>query len=463
MVLLSVQLFLGRFHPLIVHLPVGFLLLAVILQLTGCIPRYRSIRSAVPLSLLTGCASAIMACITGYLLSLDGDYNPETLSVHMWLGIFTAIVSFIAWLISIHTISFKAMHLKSLNVFALAMLVLITAAGHYGGTLTHGSGYISTDIVFEKPKEKKQITNAEEALVFEDIVYPILQNKCGNCHNNNKKKGRLSMETLASLKKGGKHGAVITEGKPLESELIKRVLLDPADEKFMPTDGKPPLTGEETAIIQWWIESQMSGEDKKLALASPPSNIKEYILHYLGAGTAASSSTTENAATSISAPPVTDDVLAQLNNEGFVIKQISYDPDLLDITLPSTEGISNADKIKLLEPVKSNILWLNVSGNKVTDDQLAIINTFSNLQRLRLDKTPVTDAGIRRLADLSSLESINLCYTKITEACLADLSNMKSLQSVYTWGTPVKETKPGGEKSHLKIVSGESSNIAIKP
>ncbi|MGN6493174.1 MAG: DUF2231 domain-containing protein [Agriterribacter sp.] len=458
MILLDVQLFLGRFHPLLVHLPVGFLLLAALLQLAGAFERYRSIRSAVPISLLVGCISAIFACITGYLLSLGGDYNHETLSWHMWLGIITALLSFIAWLISIKVIPVTILqNARGLNIAVLIILVFVSVAGHYGGNLTHGSGYISADLLFKNKKEKKKITNAEEALVYEDIVEPILQNKCGSCHNNDKKKGQLSMETLVQLQKGGKHGAVLKEGKPLESELIKRVLLDPKDEKFMPTDGKPPLTTEERAIVQWWIEKQMTGADKKLAAAAPPDTIKQYIVKYLGASPA-TGSVTAIAATTISAPALKDEALAQLKKEGFVIKQISYAPDLLDVTLPASENDPGADRIKALEPIKDNILWLNIAGNQVKDEQLSVIKNFSNLQRLRLDNNPVTDNGIKQLFSLDALESLNLCYTNISNACLSDLSKMKNLQKVYVWGTSAK----AGTAGSLEVISG-SGELAESP
>lgn len=456
MILLDAQLFLGRFHPLLVHLPVGFLLLAALLQIAGSSARYSAVRAAVPISLLVGSVSTIFSCITGYLLSLSGDYNPETLSWHMWLGIATAILSFIAWLISIKVIPITLLqNARGLNIAVLTILVFVSVAGHYGGNLTHGSGYISADLLFENKKQKKQITNVEEALVYEDIVHSILQEKCGSCHNNDKKKGQLSMETLALLKKGGKHGVVIKEGKPLESELVKRVLLDPKDEKFMPTDGKTPLTAGETAIIQWWIEKQMAGADKKLAAAAPPDTIKKHIAQYFGATHVATDSTQGIAATTISAPRVADDALAQLKNEGFVIKQISYDPDLLDVTLPASENAPKADRLNALEKIKDNIYWLNIAGNQVKDDQLAVIKNFSNLQRLRLDRNPVTDSGIKQLLNLSSLESLNLCYTNISESCLPGLSKMKSLQTVYVWGTsvtPAKTTATG----QLQVISGSN-------
>ncbi|MCH5597492.1 DUF2231 domain-containing protein [Niabella ginsengisoli] len=199
---MSIDIFLGRFHPLLVHLPIGFLLLAAVLQFTGALPKFRRVRTAVPLTLLAGCLSAIIACVTGYLLSLSGDYNMETLDWHMWMGIITAIISFLAWLFSIKVIRIKWVHsAKLLNLLMVLMMFFISVAGHYGGSLTHGSDYLSTDILFKKEKKKKKITNVNEALVFEDIVHPILIDKCGACHNADKKKGKLSIESLELIKK----------------------------------------------------------------------------------------------------------------------------------------------------------------------------------------------------------------------------------------------------------------------
>jgi hypothetical protein len=46
----------------------------------------------------------------------------------------------------------------------------------------------------------------EDAIVFNDLVKPILQTKCMSCHNNKKAKGDLIMETEELLLKGGKTG-----------------------------------------------------------------------------------------------------------------------------------------------------------------------------------------------------------------------------------------------------------------
>ncbi len=48
-----------------------------------------------------------------------------------------------------------------------------------------------------------------------------------------------------------------------ESELYRRITLDPGHEDFMPTDGKTPLTKSETEMIRWWIENADAQRRKK--------------------------------------------------------------------------------------------------------------------------------------------------------------------------------------------------------
>ncbi len=463
MMLLNISTFIGKFHPLFVHLPIGFLLLAALLQWAGGLPSYTKIRVAVPVTLLAGAIAALFSCITGYLLSLDGGYNATTLDLHMWMGIGTTAIAFTAWLISIRKIPFSFFQsARSLNLFLVLIVAGISLAGHWGGTLTHGEGYLSFSNSGNAVAERPVINDLNEALVFRDIVQPILQHKCADCHNSNKMKGELSLQSFTQIMKGGKHGEVVVSGKPGESELIKRVLLDPSDKKFMPTDGKPPLTADETTLISWWIEHAFQKEDATIAAAAPPENIMQIVRDYFGAGiqtaaTGHSPQTQLNTASQLSAPTLQADVIQSLTNAGFVIKQIHYNPDLLDITLPAGAG-DTQKKLALLQAVKDNITWLNISGNDASDEDLEIIGSFTNLQRLRLDNNPVTDKGLQHLATLTHLESINLCFTGIEQPALATLESISSLKTAYIWGTalPQNHTYLRAD-STLKIVAGESA------
>ena len=83
--------FLGRFHPLLVHLPIGILLLAVLFAWLGRWQRFQHLKAVVPFALLMGTLAAIFSCVTGYLLSLSGEYDLQALNQHRNLGIAVAV------------------------------------------------------------------------------------------------------------------------------------------------------------------------------------------------------------------------------------------------------------------------------------------------------------------------------------------------------------------------------------
>ena len=85
--------FIGRFHPLLVHLPIGILLLAGLFSFLIKKEKYAALKPALGIALFWGMWSAIASCITGFLLSKSGDYDETAVNQHQWLGIATAITA----------------------------------------------------------------------------------------------------------------------------------------------------------------------------------------------------------------------------------------------------------------------------------------------------------------------------------------------------------------------------------
>src|SRR5688572_7216389 len=86
--------YLGRFHPLLVHLPIGILLLAFLFELLALRQGFSHLKLAIQPALLIGAIAATASCITGYLLSLEGGYAEKIVQLHQYLGIATAILAF---------------------------------------------------------------------------------------------------------------------------------------------------------------------------------------------------------------------------------------------------------------------------------------------------------------------------------------------------------------------------------
>ena len=95
--LFSITEFIGRFHPVLVHLPVGILLLAVLFQWLSLKKQFQSLQVAVGIALFCGMLSAVASCVSGYLLSTTDDYDKALIFKHQWFGIAVAVTSVIAW------------------------------------------------------------------------------------------------------------------------------------------------------------------------------------------------------------------------------------------------------------------------------------------------------------------------------------------------------------------------------
>jgi uncharacterized membrane protein len=444
MILTDIITFLGRFHPLVVHLPIGFLLMGAVFNVLSYFPNYRSLKDAMSFTLLAGFISALAACVLGYLLSKSGEYDPDVLSQHRLSGILLAILSGILWSLTTGFYSRFMMISKKIVTTLCLLLVLLTAyTGHQGGTLTHGSDYLSLETLRHQTREKP--AKAEDALVFEDVILPMFERRCEGCHQKGKRKGRLIVSTYAQLMKGGKHGPVLVPGKPEESELYRRITLDPGHEDFMPTDGKTPLTKIEIEIIRWWIESADASEGRKLLDVKGYEKITPLVASLLklpGARPLPEPETSAMRAVNAAIPSKTDmAAVSILRQKGLTVRVMLHEPVMLDVTMPAKSGITMRDIEKELSFVAGNVIWLNVSDNNLTENDLQILKQMANLEKLRLEKNPVGDGIVDLLSQLQHLEAVNLNETLLSDSGLARLHGHPGLQRVYSWNAAVTETK----------------------
>ena len=422
---------------MMIHLPIGFLLLAIVFDVASYSKNYEYLRRAVPFTLMTGFASAAVACVLGFMLSLKGDYDGQTLSNHKLSGISLTLMAGVLYVMT--TSLFKRMISLSRRVFSclcVSTLLLLSYAGHQGANLTHGNNYITLETLLHKDPGKP--ASVDEAMIFEDVVHPILEKRCMQCHQSSKKKGRLSMESLAGLLKGGKTGPSVVPGNLHESELFTRITLDPSHEDFMPTDGKPPLTKAETEILIWWIESGMAVKEKRLSELKNHQKIKPLVASYLGFGEPSVTDVKLFTAQKVNAEiPDTLDIrsVENLRKKGLVVRVMLKRPVMLDVTLPPRSGRKMSEIVNDLKPVAGNIIWLNLSDNGLTENDLQILRQMSNLEKLRLEKNPVSDGLSNHLKDLKYLEALNLNETKISPKGLHKLQSNPALQRIYTWRT----------------------------
>lgn len=143
---------LAHLHPVLVHLPIGiFILTALIYFLKGAL-RLSDVQSVIRLSLLIGIFTTLLSAGTGLLLSQKGNYPPSLINIHLLSGVAVLVTASLIW------VSYAANNekLTFLRPFLFAMLVaFIGTAGHFGGTLTHGSGFL-----FQFPETAKALPDS---------------------------------------------------------------------------------------------------------------------------------------------------------------------------------------------------------------------------------------------------------------------------------------------------------------
>ena len=445
-------IFFGRFHPVLVHFPIGFLLLAALLASGKKIGKVSISDATISLILLVSAISATFACGAGYLLSLGGGYDEAILDDHFWQGIGVAAFAWVAWAVQSDFVHKKFPVSRVVYLPALGLATILTmVAGHHGGSLTHGEGYLTayTPEPFrglagmeprrEEITEIKPIANVPEAIVYQDIVQPMLSVHCVQCHNANKQKGDLRMDSFTHLTKGGENGPIFVAGNSIESEMLRRCLLPLDDDEHMPPKGKPQLSEDQIALLAWWID-QGAPVDKKVAELKADDKIKP-ALASLSKAPATGETEYQSSASpvlSLKVPAANEKALASLKSAGLLVNAVAAEQNFLEVSAVNASEFSDA-KVVLLTPLAEQIIWLKLSGTKITDASMVEIAKLKNLNKLHLEYTAVTDLGLKNLQNLPYLEYLNLVGTKVTDAGLQSLASLKAIKDVFVWKSGVTE------------------------
>ena len=449
----DIVIFLGRFHPLLVHLPIGFLTLALLFEILSRRPAMEKLGVSVRIIWLCSALSAVVAAILGYLLSLGGGYNEEMLAQHQWFGISLAFMAGGCYLLKTDQLQSRPLVRRVYGVLLVLVSLSLIITGHLGGSLTHGSEYLvefapkpiqrmmgSSPIVDDRPK----VTSLDSADIFKDAISPILNTKCTSCHNTNKRKGELILTSFSEIMKGGENGAVITPGSLASSEIYRRITLPRDHKDFMPSEGKRPLSDEQLAIIEWWIEKD-APENGVITSLDPDDNMTELFETYYGLG--------KDGEEDIIAPEPDTAVINLLVRYGFSIRRLAAGSNLLEAKYSGS--LTDTTKVKSLLGLKDQLVWLQLSNTGISDDALQLIGQLTNLRKLNVSRNVISDQGVKHLLELSNLKYLNLYETNVTDSILVSLIGLPRLEELYLWQTRVtgeyveklKTSRPG-----LKII-----------
>jgi len=445
--------FIGHFHPVLLHLPIGVFALIILQELGAIFGRrhHEQVANPAMFPLFFGVASAIVAVLAGFLLFQGGDEFAGNALVerHLWGGIAFASAAIVTFILKAWTVALS-MNPAFYRLLLFGSVSVMGFASHDGATITHGEGYLSKYapdpirvLIGMERKEPAGVPaiptkKVEDRIVYADVVAPILERRCVQCHKESKSKGKLRMDTYDLLVKGGKEGPAIEPGNSADSNILIRMALPLDDEEHMPPEGKPQIETDEIAIIKWWIDNG----------ADPIKTVKDFdasalLLEAIARIAPATGGESEEPAESPHAAPagpdeaLTKKVAAISTEFPGALSFESQSSDLLTFTAVSLRGNLDDAGFKKLEPVTSQFVTVDLSATKITDQAVAQLASAKNLRLIRLAETDITDAAIETLLKLPALESINLYGTKVTDAGVSKLSALTNLKRLYLWKTAV--------------------------
>jgi mono/diheme cytochrome c family protein/uncharacterized membrane protein len=432
--------FFGRFHPVVLHLPIGFFIVLGVLEFLSLVPGLKNLRASTPIVLTLCIIGTLVAVTTGIVLAYGSGSNEPLVVYHMRVSLLLGIFSLGLGLLKLH-----GKHLVTRFAYHLVLLItfgLLFVASHHGGSITHGEDYLTKympdslrPLFGLEVEEEIIVASANELVLYRDVVHHIFEQNCNTCHNPNKKKGELNMETYEGLLKGGDTGYSIAQGDRDDSELYFRITLPHDDDDFMPTDGKPPLSDTEVELIGWWIDQ---GADPVLTVADhgdiPPA-ISDYIQKLFES-------------------MVSEEELEareELRKELYAHLSALHEK-LGIVIIPSAPNATNfkvetfavqkdfTDKfLEELKPFADHIVEADFSNTQLTDQSFETLAQFNNLRSLNLSKTGIRGENLGKLAQLSHLESLNLYGTDLTTDQIDELAQLTQLKNLYLFQTDLYE------------------------
>jgi hypothetical protein len=320
------------------------------------------------------------------------------------MGIGVAVTAIAAYLIKVRAERGYGQAMLA-NAFAIVLfcnLGLVLGAGHYGGSLTHGSDYLVTYM----PNPMRQMAGLPPRRVVIDPLTP---------------------EQIQLI------GWWIDKGAPLDKKVAELGLTPEAELALNRLTGKDKSPAE--ALIAKNVAPAKAEDIEKLrtegAVVVPVAQESGF-LHAQFRHTGGSSG---------------DEQLKLL---------VPVKEQLTWLDLAGT-GVSEAGLAQVAG--LPNLTRLHLQKTQVTDAGLAHLKGLEHLSYLNLYGTQVTDAGLKQLEGLKNLRSLYLWQTKVTEAGVKALQEKNPGLKIDT-GLSAQTSLAGGEKpaDSVKVTSASLQN-----
>jgi len=266
----------GRFHIVLLHLPIGLIPAMFVLEFGAAIFKRDIPKGALlTLAVMTAlCAAAAFG--SGWVLAAE-KVDSELLGLHKKFAIAMASCCVLLPILAPR---------KSRRPFRLALaasMALSIPTGHFGGGLTHREDFLFKPLerALDKQKQENEGAGQQQAGApdengqpgdqtgganpgsvnpqpagagrYAKEIAPIMKRACTSCHNAEDYEGDLDLSTRALVLEGWGDDKIVIPGKPDESVLMESLLLPLDDDVHMPPADEEQLSKQEIETIRKWI------------------------------------------------------------------------------------------------------------------------------------------------------------------------------------------------------------------
>lgn len=412
----------GRMHPMILHFPIALLFVGIVMYWLNSRKsvQHLAVNEVTEYIFCIYALGSALTAVFGFFLYKEGSYSTEEIFLHKWIGVTVSLLA-----VPLMMLTKKS---SSLYVYGIlgASAVCITLTGHLGSEITHGKGFLTEPIRKQREARISQIENPDSAIVYRDVIQPILNEKCLNCHNAKRAKNKLILDNYQNVMDGGKNTSSIVPGKANESLVFKYVSLPLDDTLHMPPNEKLQLDPDEITLLGWWINSGANETEKYVGLPKVDS-IHPIMLSRFQPKKGLDLEDISFADQS---------AIKKLDNPYRTVQQIAVTQPYIAVFLGAKKDFSGKDLTEL-NVIRDQITSIDLGNSTVNDNDLENLTQFIHLQKLHLQNIAIGDDGVQHLKKLRYLESLNLSGTNISAKTIDEISTWKNLKKLYLYNTAV--------------------------
>ncbi|MEY2793279.1 MAG: hypothetical protein RJA76_1271 [Bacteroidota bacterium] len=271
----------GELHPLFVHFPISLCYILLLFELIAFKKSHLNFQPTKFILLLIAVISALLSIGLGFVLYVKEGDDGLLIQKHLWSGLATTVLIVAAFVAHYYE------EIRSYRIFIFLAVVAVSLTGHFGGTLVRNEE--SHDEIENKSLSGKRgviLNDTNSSSNFKSDskellgirAQQVLNKYCIDCHGPKKSKGKLRLDHLNFILKGGKSGPALVFGNASQSEMIRRVKLPKSDDDAMPTKGNRMLP-EDIKILEDWINNSQTISNQKFKSILPqnlPALIDDY-------------------------------------------------------------------------------------------------------------------------------------------------------------------------------------------